>query len=357
MKRSLLALLAAAAATPAAAQHAGHPAPTSPPPGSLPPASADSGATDPHAGHDMGHAQDPHAGHDMHQAQDPHAGHDMHQAQDPLAGHELGQAGDPHRGHRGPSDAALPPLDPPPPEALTGPEHAADLVFGREAMIAARNVLRREHGAMTSWGMFADQIEVGFRSGEESFAWGDVQLRYGNDIDRLWLKTEGEGVFGEGIERAEVQALWSHALDPWFDLQAGLRYDFAPDPERAYLAVGVQGLAPYWFEIDATAFVSTKGDLAARVEVEYDQRITQRLVLQPSLEADLSLQDVPELGIGSGLSTAELGLRLRYEIVPEFAPYLGVQYERAFGDTARFARSAGEDVGGWSLVAGIRAWF
>jgi copper resistance protein B len=119
----------------------------------------------------------------------------------------------------------------------------------------------------------------------------------------------------------------------------------------------VQGLAPYWFEVDAAAFLSTKGDLTARVEAEYDQRITQRLILQPRVEFDLAAQDVPELGIGSGLSTAELGARLRYEFKPQFAPYVGVEYERAFGDTADFRRAEGEDVGGWSFLIGLRAWF
>jgi copper resistance protein B len=141
-----------------------------------------------------------------------------------------------------------------------------------------------------------------------------------------------------------------------------MRYDFEPDPSRGYLVVGVQGLAPYWFEVDGALFLSNKGDLSGRVEVEYDQRITQRLILQPRVETEFAFQDVPEIGIGSGLSTAELGLRLRYEIFPArapavIAPYVGVQYERAFGDTADFRRAAGERVGGWSFIMGVRTWF
>jgi copper resistance protein B len=364
MKRLLLALLLTAASAPAPAQHEHHSAPAAPATESDPPAGHRSTAPRQHEGHGEP-VQDPHAGHAATAVpgeDDPHAGHDMNQTQDPHAGHGMAPAPtvqDPHAGHH--MDAApqppAPPVGPPPPEALTGPDHAADAFHGSAAMAAAREEMRTEHGAHITWGLFADQLEIGIRDGGETFSWADVQLRYGNDIDRLWIKTEGEAVFGDGIEQAEVQALWSHALDPWLDLQAGVRQDFAPDPDRTYLVLGIQGLAPYWFEIDATAFVSTKGDVSARLEAEYDQRITQRLILQPRIEAELALQDVPELGIGAGLSAAELGLRLRYEIAPEFAPYVGVQYERAFGDTARFARSAGEDVGGWSVLAGVRIWF
>jgi copper resistance protein B len=121
--------------------------------------------------------------------------------------------------------------------------------------------------------------------------------------------------------------------------------------------LGIEGLAPYWFEVDAVAFVSNKGDVSARFEGEYDLRLTQKLILQPRIELDLALQDVPEIGLGSGLSAAEAGLRLRYEIAPEFAPYVGVAYERAFGDTAGFRRAAGEEAGGLSLLVGVRAWF
>ena len=151
--------------------------------------------------------------------------------------------------------------------------------------------------------------------------------------------------------------LWSHSIDPWFNLQAGIRYDFRPDPQRAHLVLGIEGLAPYWFEIDAAAFLSNKGDVTARLEVEYDQRLTRKLILQPRVEFDLAAQNVPEIGLGSGLSSAEAGLRLRYEIVPEFAPYVGVAYERAFGNTADFRRAAGEKAGGWSLLLGVRTWF
>ena len=179
---------------------------------------------------------------------------------------------------------------------------------------------------------------------------------YGGDIDKLWLKTEIEGEYGRKPAQAELQALWSHAIDPWFDLQAGVRLDAQPDT-RGHLVVGLEGLTPYWIEVDAAAFLSDKGDITARVKAEHDVRITQKLILQPRAELDFALQDVPRRQMGSGLSAAELGLRLRYQFVPQFAPYVGVNYERAFGDTRRFRRAHGDDNGGWSLVTGIRAWF
>lgn len=251
---------------------------------------------------------------------------------------------------------ADPPVAPPPPAALSGPTHAADAAFPAGAMDEARGIFRREHGAIRTHRILIDQLEARIQNGRDGYGW-DAEAWYGGAIDRLWIKTEGEGEFGERPERAEVQALWSHALDPWFNLQAGVRYDFRPDPERGYLVLGMEGLAPYWFEIDGALFLSDRGDLSARIEGEYDLRIAQRLILQPRLELDFALQDDAAIRIGSGLSTTEAGLRLRYEIVPEFAPYIGIQYGRAFGDTARFRRAAGEDIGGWSLLLGVRAWF
>jgi copper resistance protein B len=285
---------------------------------------------------------------DVQQA-DPHAGHNMAPAP--------AQQADPHAGHQMPmADAPAPPVAPAPANAFSGPEHAADSVFGPGQMASAREDLRKEHGGMATSKLLVDQLEAKIRNGRDGYAW-DAQAWYGGDIDKLWVKTEGEGAFGETVESVEVQALWSHAIDPWFDLQAGIRHDFRPDPERTHFVLGVQGLAPYWFEVDAAAFLSNKGDVTARVEAEYDLRLTQKLILQPRVEFDLAAQDVPELGIGSGLSSGEIGARLRYEIRPEFAPYVGIEYERAFGDTADFRRASGEKAGGWSLLVGLRTWF
>lgn len=349
--RRIAALLAAAALTgPALAQHQDHSAhqdPAEP---------EDHSAHEGHAAHQEHAAPDqpdPHPGHQP--TGDPHAGHAAPDQLDPHAGDQ--PAADPHAGHAMPAaPAAAPPHTPPGPGAFAGPAHAADLVWGEAAMARAREELRVEHGAMTASKLLVDRLEARIRDGEDGYLW-DAQFWWGGDIDKIWLKTEGEGAFGETVEEAEIQALWSHAIDPWFDVQFGLRHDFRPDPERTHLVLGVQGLAPYWFEVDGALFLSNEGDLTVRFEGEYDLRITQPLIIQPRLEAELAAQDVPELGIGAGLSSLEGGLRLRYEIVPEFAPYVGVEYERAFGRTADFARAAGEDAGGWSLLLGVRTWF
>jgi copper resistance protein B len=216
--------------------------------------------------------------------------------------------------------------------------------------------MRREHGDIRAYRILFDRLELQAQDGRDGYAW-DAEAWYGGDRDKVWLKTEGEGRFGEAAEHVEAQLLFSRAIDPWFNFQAGVRYDLRPDPQRAHLVLGVEGLAPYRFEVDGALFLSTKGELTARFGAEYDQRITRRLILQPRVEIDVSAQDVPELGIGAGLSSAEAGVRLRYEFEPEFAPYVGVSYRRALGRTADFSRAAGEDVGGFSLLLGIRAWF
>lgn len=240
--------------------------------------------------------------------------------------------------------------------ARSGPEHAADMVWGAAAMAPVRRAVYAEHGAIRTGKLLLDRFEYRAQNGHDGYAWeGDAW--YGGDYNRLWLKSEGEGGFGDALESAELQALWSRAIDPWFNLQTGIRYDLRPRPDRAHLAIGLQGLAPYWFEVDVAAFLSDRGDLTARLEAEYDQRITNRLIVQPRAEIELSAQDVPTIGLGAGLSSVEAGVRLRYEFVPEFAPYVGVDYERSFGYTADFARASGERVGGWAFVAGIRAWF
>jgi copper resistance protein B len=173
----------------------------------------------------------------------------------------------------------------------------------------------------------------------------------------LALKTEGEGKFRDGVETAELQALYSRAIDPYFNLQVGVRQDLGKGPRRTYATIGFEGLAPYMFEVEGALFLSNKGDLLGRLGGYYDQRITQRLILQPRIELNLAARDVPENRIGAGLSNAELGLRLRYEITRQFAPYVGVSWDRKVGATARFARAAGEDATNSGVVAGVRIWF
>ena len=203
-----------------------------------------------------------------------------------------------------------------PAPAAPEPDYA-DRVWGRAAMSAPRAALRREHGGGVFSQVMLDITELQLGE-DEGYRW-EGEAWFGGDINRLVVKTEGEGSFREGIDHLELQLLYSRAIDPYFNLQAGIRHDIEPNG-TSYAAVGVEGLAPYWFEVEAHAFLSTKGDLLARLAASYDQRITQRLILQPRVELNLSAQDVRDSGIGAGLSVARIGLRLRYEIAPDIAP-------------------------------------
>ncbi|AYO78578.1 copper resistance protein B [Sphingobium yanoikuyae] len=256
-------------------------------------------------------------------------------------------------GHSMPTtDAAIPQGTAPP----VPTDHAADVLYDPAAMARARAAMIAEGGGMTYSQWMLDRLEYRAGKGADGYAW-EGEGWVGGDINRFAVKSEGEGRFGGSLERAEVQALYSRAIDPWFNLQAGVRQDFGEGPDRSYAVIGIDGLAPYWFEVGAEAFLSTRGDAHLRLEASYDQRLTQRLILQPAAEFNLAAQDVPELGIGAGPSDIELGLRLRYEIAREFAPYVGVNWERKLGDTADHARAAGEKPSATSLVIGLRAWF
>ena len=313
------------------------------------------GADDEHSG--MDHGGMDHGA--MDQPMD-HSGMD-HSGMDHGAMPEMDHAQMDHSGmdHSGMDHGAMQPAPipdaPPPPAAGSGPPRAADAIWGAEAMRASRRALRIENGGMRYLWFQGDRAEYRAREGGDGYLW-DVQGYYGGDIDKVWFKSEGEGSFGEKAESAEIQALWSHAIGPWWDLQTGIRQDLT-GPGRTHAVVGVQGLAPYVFEVDAAAFLSNKGDLTARIEAEVDQRITQRLILQPRAEINLSAQDVPELGIGAGFDSAELGLRLRYEFAREFAPYVGVEQEWKLGGSADYARAEGEDASVTNYVVGLRFWF
>lgn len=300
-----------------------------------------------------------HAGHHQHQteappAKPPEAAHD-HGAMD----HGQMDHGSMDHGPGQPVAGAVSPgpemETPPPSEAGSGPPRAADAVWGAQAMAAARHKEHGKHGDFPVFWLQGDRLEARIRGGKDGYLW-DVQGYYGGPVSRFWFKSEGEGAFGEKVEDAEIQALWSRAIDPYWDLQLGLRQDIA-GPKTTHAAIGVQGLAPYMFEVDAALFVSHRGDVTARIEAELDQRITRRLILQPRAEVSLAAQDIPRLGIGAGLDKLELGLRLRYEFVREFAPYVGVEQSWRFGKSADFARAAGEDPGTTSLVLGVRFWF
>jgi copper resistance protein B len=204
--------------------------------------------------------------------------------------------------------------------------------------------------------LLLDQLEYVHSRDGGNAAVIDGRAWYGGDIDKLWLKFEGEHADGR-LQDLRTEVLWDHAVSTYWDTQLGVRHDFGIGPGRTWAAFGVQGLAPYWFETEATFYVGQGGRTAARVQAECEVLLTQRLILQPRAEVNFYGKDDPARGIGSGLSDAEVGLRLRYEIRREFAPYVGVVWNQRFGKTADFARAQGEHADDLEFVAGLRVWF
>ena len=178
----------------------------------------------------------------------------------------------------------------------------------------------------------------------------------GKDRDKLWVRSEGERTGGH-TESADLEVLYGRAIARWWDVVAGVRHDFKPGASRDFVAIGVQGLAPYKFEVEATAYIGQSGQAGARLEVEYETLLSNRLILQPLVEVNAYAGNDARRGIGAGLGTAEAGLRLRYEITRQFAPYIGIVHERAFGRTADMRRADGDDANDTRIVAGFRIWF
>ena len=201
----------------------------------------------------------------------------------------------------------------------------------------------------------ADKFEARDTDDGTVAAW-EGYLWIGRDLNKLWIKSEGERDSGD-TESAEFQLLYSRAIDANWDLQVGLRHDAKPDPERNWAVIGFNGISPYWFEIDTALFVEEDGQVSLRFEAEYEFMLTQKWVLSPEIEVNWFSEDDDELGIGSGLADIETGLRLRYEISREFAPYVGIHYERLLGNTEDIADAEGEDTNDTQLVAGLRFWF
>lgn len=242
-------------------------------------------------------------------------------------------------------------------QTQTPPEH--DHAEQAQTAVAAADEdvhehLMFEHGGSLNFLVLGERFE---QSDADTRAW-EAQGWLGYDYDKLWLKTEGEyDTEADATEHSEVQALYSHAVAPYWDMQAGLRRDDAGSESRTYAVLGLMGLAPYWFEVDAATFVSEHGDLSARLEVEYELRFTQRLFLQPRLELNYNLDDDFAMNIGKGVSEASFGLRLRYEWRREIAPYAGIEWVHSYGNTAALRRAAGVDDGDTRIVAGLRFWY
>lgn len=235
-------------------------------------------------------------------------------------------------------------------------------VIAAAAISAAPRAARAQvSDNQTFWILLIDQAEYRRHGGANGLRW-DVQGWVGKDYDKLWIKTEGlQDVASGGIGEGEVQALYSRLISPFWEFQAGVRYDArwsrAFGPSRAFAVLGFQGIAPYFFDLEPALFISQDGDLSARLTSTYDLLLTQRLILQGRFEVDAALQKVERFGVGSGLNDVELGARLRYELSREFAPYLGISWVRKVFDTSVLARRAGESDSVFSLVAGLRLWF
>ncbi|MEL7453853.1 MAG: copper resistance protein B, partial [Pseudomonadota bacterium] len=222
---------------------------------------------------------------------------------------------------------------------------------------ASRDALKKNNGGQTNSLILVERIESQIRNGDSEAVW-EAQGWIGGDINKAWFKTEGEFSDEDSrFEEAELQALYSRAISPFWDVQFGVRHDFRPEPSRNHVVVGFQGLAPYWFEVDAQMFLSDQGDVSVRLEGEYELRLTQRLILQPRVELNAALSDDAKIGVGSGLSEADVGLRLRYEIRREFAPYVGVSWSRQFGATQALLVAEDRSIDEFAWVAGLRMWF
>ena len=183
---------------------------------------------------------------------------------------------------------------------------------------------------------------------------GDAWI--GKDINKLWLKVDAEKVDGK-LEELELQALYRRAIDSYWDFTIGWKHNSRPRPKTDWLALGFTGLAPYWFEVDAALFIADDGLTNLRLSVEYEWMLTQKWVLSPEAEINLYNKDDATEEIGAGLSDSQLGLRLKYEIYREFAPYIGINWNQKYGDTADHAHNAGEHTSDTQFVIGINAWF
>ena len=336
--------------------HAGHvmpapaPAPAKKKPTVAPAPAKKPASVDPHAGHTM----TPAAPTNKPVAVDPHAGHTMTAPADKPAQ----PVADPHADH---APAATTPMDhaamghemPLPDTAprtpipvLTDADRAA--AFPAVAGHAAHD--KRAHSYWELDRLEAWDADPGTGVGWKGTAW------IGGDVDRVWLRSEGEQVGGD-LESADLEVLGGRSVSRWWDVVAGVRHEFGEGPSQTFVAVGVQGLTPYKFDMEATAYLGSGGQTAARIEAEYDTLLTNRWVLQWHGELEAYGQDDPRRGRGAGLSTIEAGVRLRFEVTRKFAPYIGLVHERSFGDTADYRRNSGEPTDDTRLVAGVRVWF
>ena len=282
-------------------------------------------------------------------AAEDHSAHQQHEQSPPAAEDQTQQPGEvEHAQHAGPADdepteSERRHIPPDPPQHPMGE-------MSNERMI---ELMQMEDNAPLGMALL-DELEWQEVDDRDALHW-DGEFWYGNDFDKAWLRTEGNLVAGEYDGLAEL--FWDRIIARWWHVQAGVRQDFGEGPSRTWAAFGVEGLAPSWFEVQATLYVGEDGRTAARFSGEYELFMTQRLILQPKIEFDLYGKDDPRNALGAGLADSEIGLRLRYEIRREFAPCVGLVWTRSYGKTEDFARAAGHDTDDLQFVAGLRMWF
>ena len=235
-----------------------------------------------------------------------------------------------------------------PPDARDPHAYSGGYVFGpdRELKMADEHIFHS---------ILVDRLEAA-RSRDRTTGQYDLMASIGRDYERAVLKAEGD-VEDSRLQEARTELLWGHAVAAYWNTQLGVRHDGGAGPSRTWLAFGVQGLAPYWFEVDVAAYVGDERRSALRLDVEYELLLTQKLILQPRVEANLYGKRDAERGLGAGLSDLTAGVRLRYEIRREFAPYVGIEWAGKFGRTADYAQAAGEDAKEARFVAGLRFWY
>lgn len=283
------------------------------------------------------------------QAQDTMSGMDMgghhHAAPAPTTQPDAPSSDDPKGTDQSPGSAEAPPVA----HDLAGARY-----WGAAAMDRAHMAMMNEKPAPVYGAIKMDLAEYQFGKTGDSWRWeGEGWI---GDANRLWVRTRGEGPVGGRLEDAEVEAAYSRAIGPWWNLQAGVRQDLGT-AGRTHAMLALEGLSPYRFETLAAAYLSDKGEWTGRIEGSVDERITRRIVVQPRAEINLSAQDMPQQRLGAGLTSAEAGLRLRYEVSRKFAPYLGVSWTWTTGRTADYRRADGESAAARTFVLGIKSWF
>lgn len=305
-----------------------------------------------HSGHDMDSGEMDHSEHIIDSDEMDHSGHDMDSGEMDHSEHMMDSEQLDHSEHagQGAAPAAAMQMDSGiETEELRDPHAYAEGEdfgpLGRPRLADEKNF-----GAV-----LIERLEA-VDTDENGWAAFDAQAWYGRTYDRANIQLEGEVDSGE-IHELRTELLWSHAIARFWDTQLGLRHDSGEDPNRYWMALGFQGLAQYWFHVEAMLYAGQRGNTAARFEAEYDMRFTQRLILQPRIEMNLYGQNDEARETGSGLSNLAVGLRLRYEINRHFGPYLGIEWAGLYGGTADFARAEGNSTEETRYLLGVRMWF